>query len=122
MIPATLDLTIKRGDTFRQFFRLRNKDANGDPSTYPDLTSWGAGLSQIRANADSDTVVATMTITKANQVTYPGGILLTLSAATTASIPAGNYVWDFEIANDLGETDTYLDGAVTVTKDVSRAP
>jgi hypothetical protein len=28
--------------------------------------------------------------------------------------------WDFEITNNLGETDTYLEGAVTFKKDYSR--
>lgn len=122
MIPAKQDIEIRRGDTFRLFFRLRNKLPNGDPGDYPDLTSWGSGLAQVRDAVDG-TIIWTMTVTKANQVTYPGGILLSITDTLTKSafptpVPAQGK-WDFEIENDLGETDTYLGGDVTFTKDVS---
>lgn len=126
MIPAQADITIRRGDTFRFFFRLRKKNTDGTPGEYPVLTTWGSGLAQVRSAVDG-TVVFTMTVTKANQTTYPGGVLLTIPAATTGGVafPAGaspaNGVWDFEIANDLGEIDTYLEGSVTYAKDVSHA-
>lgn len=121
MIPAKHDITIRRGDTFRLFFRLRTKNPDGTPGDYQDLTSWGLGLAQVRDGQDA--VVWTMTVTKANQVTYPGGVLLSITAAlTTSAFPATltGHKWDFEIENDLGETDTYLEGDVTLVKDVSR--
>src|SRR5687768_1140000 len=112
MIPASHDITIRRGDTFRLFFRLRTKNPDGSPGDYPDLSLWGAGLAQVRDG--SDAVVWTMVVTKANQTTYPGGVLLSITDALTASaFPAGTltgFKWDFEIENDLGETDTYLEG------------
>lgn len=121
MVPASRNITIRRGDTFRLFFRL--KYVNVDSSvTYPDLTSWGSGLSQVRQGVDGS-IVATMAVTKSNQTTYPGGILLSISAATTAALnpnPTNDLVWDFEITNHLGENDTYIEGAVTFVKDVSK--
>jgi hypothetical protein len=120
MIPAPLDITIRRGDTFRLFFRLRNKLPDGTPGDYSDLTAWGTGLAQVRATTDA-AVLVEMTVTKANQVTYPGGILLSIPDDVTAllDLPSG-CKWDFEITNNLGETDTYLEGAVTFKKDYSR--
>lgn len=124
MIPAKLDITIRRGDTFRLFFRLRNKLPNGDPGTYPDLTTWGTGLAQVRDAIDG-TIIWTMSVTKANQTTYPGGVLLTIADDLTKSafpspVPTGGIAkWDFELTNDLGETDTYIEGDVTLKKDVS---
>ena len=123
MIPAPVPITIRRGDTFRLFFRLRRKNADGTPGTYPVLATWGPGLAQVRSAIDG-TVIFTMTVTKSDQNTYPGGILLTIPDETTKSQwPANNQgstaVWDFEIANELGEVDTYLEGPVTLVKDVS---
>ena len=122
MIPAPLDIVIKRGDTFRQFFRLRFKDANGDPGDYPDLTTWGTGASQVRLTTEeADPPLIELVVTKANQALYPGGILLSIPSATTRDLPLTPVaVWDFEIENDLGETDTYLAGAASVVADVTR--
>jgi hypothetical protein len=120
MIPAPQDISIRRGDTFRLFFRLRKKNADGTPGDYQNLDTWGAGLAQIRAGVDGALIVA-LVVTKANQVNYPGGVLLTIADDVTATleIPSGAK-WDFEIENDLGEVDTYLAGDVTFTKDVSK--
>lgn len=125
MIPAQHNITIRRGDTFRLFFRLREKQPDGSPGDYPDLTGWGDGLAQVREGIDG-TVIFTMTVTKANQVSYPGGILLSIADDTTKDdfpdpMPSSP-VWDFEIVNSLGETDTYLAGDVTLVKDVSYTP
>lgn len=121
MTPAPLNITIRRGDTFRLFFRLRNKNPDGTPGTYPDLTTWGDGLAQVRANADAPDPIVEMAVSKGNQATYPGSVLLTIADDVTAglTIPAGS-VWDFQMVNELGETDTYLEGTVTFSKDVSK--
>lgn len=118
MTPATHDITIRRGDTFRLFFRLRYKNPDGTLGDYADLTLWGSGLAQVRASADG-ALITTMTVTKSNQVTYTGGILLTIPDDVTALLDFTTAVWDFEITNDLGETDTYLEGSAKFTKDVS---
>lgn len=127
MIPASKDITIRRGDTFRYFFRLRQKDPlTGDWGSYQNLTTWGAALAQVRTAVDG-TVLFTMTGTKADQTAFPGGMLLTIAAGTGANQTAGASfpaslapgVWDCQLTNDLGEVDTYLAGIVTFTKDVS---
>ena len=124
MKPAKLDepLFIRRGDTFRFFFRLRKRNPDGSTGDYQDLTTWGPGLAQVRASKDG-IVLWTCTVTKSNQTTFPGGVLLSIPAASTKSafpspIPAEATI-DFEIANDLGEVDTYWEADVTLEKDVS---
>lgn len=123
MKPAPLDtLTIRRGDTFRFFFRLRKKNTDGSPGAYQDLTNWGGGLAQVR-NVKDGNILWTCTITKSNQTTFPGGVLLTISAADTKtqwpSPQPAEAIIDFEIANDLGEVDTYWEAPVELAKDVS---
>lgn len=124
MRPATKNIFIKRGDTFRLFFRLRKRNVDGTAGEYPDLTTWGTGLAQIRPAKTSTEVIVTMAVTKADQATYPGGVLLTIADDVTADLTLTPgltvAVWDFQISNDLGENDTYLEGDVEFSLDVSR--
>jgi hypothetical protein len=125
MKPATLDIEIYRGDAFSLFFRV--KEIQPDTTEiYVPLTSW-TGAGQIRGSVDDTTVIASFTVTFANQTTYPGGVLLSLTAATTSALTyAGTMpmkdigVYDIELVNDLGEPNTFLTGAVTLIKDVTR--
>lgn len=127
MIPTRLNITIRRGDTFRLFFRMRKKNPDGTPGDYVNLDTWGAGLAQVRTDYDAP-VMFSMTVTKSNQTLYPGGVLLTIDDDVTAAADFTpemvdkkfRGVWDFEISNDLGETDTYIEGDVTFKLDVSR--
>lgn len=119
MIPASHEINIRRGDTFRLYFRIKNKSG-----TYPNLTGWGTGLAQVRDEVDG-TVIFTMTVTKGNQTTYPGSVLCMIASAVTKAADFDLHnkgVWDFEITNDLGETDTYIEGPVVLEKDVSKTP
>jgi hypothetical protein len=78
---------------------------------------------------DTGSVVATFTVTLADQTTYPGGVLITLDDSITVALtftPAGTEIrkeigkWDIQMTNTLGEKNTYLSGAVFLTKDVSK--
>ena len=127
MIPTVLPITIRRGDTFRQGFRIRKRNPDGTVGDYVDLTNWGPGLAQVRIDYDAP-VLFDMTITKGNQLAFPGFVLLTIPDDVTAAADFTPEMvdkkfrgkWDFEIANDLGEKDTYIEGDVKFTLDVSR--
>ena len=123
MTPYHKDITIRRGDTKTIFFRIRERTWNGTEwvaGAYRDLTGWTA-KSEIRPDADSNTVLATFTPTLSDQSTVPGGVTLKLSAATTAALnfttPA---VWDVQLTDGSGNVHTYMEGTVTLTKDVTK--
>lgn len=128
MKPATQDIEIYRGDAFSMFFRIRRKNADGTDGAYEDLTSW-SGIAQIRATTDDSTKIADFVVTFSDQTLYPGGCLISLTAATTSTLTftgTGNTkaigVYDVQLTNTLGEPNTFLTGAVNLTKDVSRVP
>lgn len=116
-LPAIKDLEIYQGDTFSLFMRLRMKQANGLPGAYLVLTGM-TGKAEVRPTPESTTVLATFTVSLSNQTTEPGGVTLTLPAATTLTLSSG--VWDLQFKDGAGVVTTYLRGNVTVTKEVTR--
>lgn len=126
MIPAPVDITLRRGDTKLIFFRVRQRtwdNALGKwvPGAYRDLTGWSV-LSQIRVTADApDPPLATFSVTLSNQATTPGGVTLRLAPAVTSALdlPEGG-VWDVQLTDGAGDVFTYIAGAVSFEKDVSR--
>ena len=122
MRPGVADIDITRGDTFNAFFRIKRKS----DGVYVPLTGW-SGIAQIRVAYDDVTPLASFTVTLANQVSYPGGVLVTMAKTVTATL---NYaepvaskqigIWDCQMTNDIGEDNTFLAGKVTLWKDVSR--
>lgn len=124
MRPVTRTIEVYQGDTFHFYFRIRKKvwDTNAQQyvaSDYLDLTG-STVLAQIRESAISGTVLATFTATLSNQTTTPGGILLALTPALTAALPATGGVWDVQVTNTASEVRTYINGVVNVYLQVSR--
>lgn len=122
MIPANLDITIYRGDDYSLIFRLRDSVTGA----YTNLTGYAANA-QIRAEALSDTVLATFTSTVLDQTATPGGVRLTLAPTVTAGLPLSGGVWDVEVydiatTTSPGRTSvrTPLAGTVTVLPEVTR--
>lgn len=131
MQPVVQDITVRQGDRFDLFVRLREKVWNpalnagaGDwePGDYIDLTGKTV-RSQIRNDAADATVRAEFTVAISNQVTLKGGCLLTLFPDDTKVLTA-NGVYDVEIETTATPTDTetFLEGAVTLVKEVTRVP
>lgn len=127
MIPWVKDIKVRRGDTKELFFRVRTRTWNEalqkwEPGPYRDLTGWTA-LSQIRESLDSTIVAAEFTVTFSDQVNPDtvGGVLLKLTPVQTASLTIIKGVWDCQFTDLAGDVWTYVAGAVTVEKDVSRA-
>lgn len=119
MKPAVLskNLYIKKGDYFRFFFRVRHKNPDGTPGDYVDLTNYTALKSELRPSKGNATLYGSFTCTKADQGTFPGGVLLTMTDTVTGALTGitpgvGVAVMDFQMKNDLGEPDTYLEAAV----------
>ena len=110
-VPATQNLTITRGDT-----ETVNVTITTDGTTPVDITG-RTYASQIRSNADSTTIAATLTCTLVTPAS--GTLKAVLSAADSAVLTPGYYQWDLQ-ENASGVISTILSGTVTVLADVTR--
>lgn len=84
-----------------------------------DLTGW-TGRSQIRPNESSAVILGTFTVTIADQVAVPGGVLLDMAPADTSLLPVTGGKYDVELTAPDGTVRTYLKGDVTVLPEVTR--
>ena len=108
MLPATRDLTIYQGDAYDH--EASFVAADGTPL---DMTgTWRAQLRRSTSTAEPATSFA---IDDTDAAT--GVLVLSLTAAQTAALTAGKYVWDLE---DTATASTYLRGQVEVIAQVSR--
>lgn len=110
-VPATQNLTITRGDT-----ETINVTITTDGTTPVNITG-RTYASQIRSNADSTTIAATLTCTIISAVN--GQMKAVLSATDSAALTPGYYQWDLQ-ENASGVISTILSGTVTVLADVTR--
>jgi hypothetical protein len=110
-LPDNLDLVIWQGDTQEYYINLTD---DATPAVPIDLTGCTA-QAVIRSSFTSPTSYDfTCTITDA----VGGVIKLYMTAANCALIPAGDYVWNFQITLSTGEIRTYLAGDVLVYAEV----
>lgn len=116
MIPGTLNITIYRGDDYSMIFRMKDSVTN----TYVDLRE-RTGRAHIRAEALSDVILDSFTVTILDQVATPGGVMLSLSPAQTAALPLSGGVYDVELFNATRTwVRTPLAGRVIVVPEVTR--
>lgn len=128
MIPVSLPITIRRGNTKEIFFRVRDRvwdDTANEwvPGPYRDLTDYEINA-QVRETATSQTPLLTFMATMGDQ-TNPelrGSILLKVTDEATATVPAElkNGVWDCNLTEPDGDTFTYIEGIVTFTTSVTK--
>ena len=104
------NLVIDQGSTFSADLSL--KDENGDAL---NLSGYIAN-SQIRKWYTSTNAAAVFS-TSIN--TDSGSITLSLTANQTSNLVAGRYVYDVEIADNIG-VSRIVEGIVTVTPQVTR--
>jgi hypothetical protein len=104
------NIVVDQGTTFSTTISLT--DDNGDPI---DLTGY-TGRSQMRkhytsSNSQSFTVSLNST---------EGTVALSLTAAQTANLTAGRYVYDVEVVSGANVVSRIIEGIVTVTPEVTR--
>ena len=104
------NVVIDQGTTFSLELNLTNDD-----TTAKDLTNYTI-TSQMRKSYEATTATSFTTA----KVNATGKITISLTAAETAAVKAGRYVYDIEIASS-SETLRVLEGIVTVTPNVTRA-
>lgn len=111
-VPSTQNLTITRGDT--EVVVITMKDVAGIPINITGRTY----SAQVRTTRDAGSVAASFTCVITNVVSG-GEVTCTMSAVSSAALPAGKYYWDFQ-ENNAGVISTILAGSVTVLADVTR--
>jgi hypothetical protein len=122
MSAGRLDIIIEQGSTFTRLITIQNSDL-----TPFDLSSWSA-RGQVRRRHRSDAIVASFTFVIDPDPTT-GQLTITMDAATTGAISAGEtvndessrYVWDFEIENSTTfEVRRILEGDALISQEVTR--
>jgi hypothetical protein len=102
-LPTNLDLTIWQGDY--QEFIVAMTTEDGSEISLDGATAQAV----IRASFNSPTQYPfECTIQNGNEVR------IYMSSADCAEIPAGSYLWNFQITGGNGDVRTYLAGDVTV--------
>lgn len=108
---------IEQGTTFGQTLTLKDSS-----DTLVNLTGYSSAEMDLRENPDATNPLITLTL--ANSRIALGGtagtVILTISASDTASLQAGDGVFDLEIANDGGNVYRLLEGTYSVRRNVSR--
>lgn len=111
-VPASQNLVITRGDTEVLVITIN------DSSNVPINVTGRTYRAQIRADKDNASIAASFACVVTNAA---GGVVTcTLSAASSASLSAGTYYWDFEETTAGGVVTTIIAGSVKVLADVSR--
>ena len=120
-LPESRNIDIYKGDTYGFSFRLRDRTPTGARGAYVDLTGCTA-KAQIRSTEDTPTVLVEFTASIPNQTVAEnkGRVNLALTPAQTAALTFTKAVWDVQITFPDGVIRTYLKGAVTLTKEVTR--
>jgi hypothetical protein len=103
------NIVIDQGTTFSLDINLTNDDASAK-----DLTNYTVA-SQMRKSYEASTKTDFTTA----KVDNTGKVTISLTAAQTATLKPGRYVYDVEIAS-ASETLRVLEGLVTVTPEVTK--
>lgn len=114
--PGRYDFTIYQGASFDRTFTWQT----GDPATAVNLTGY-TGRMQIRQAVGSPAAVIELT-TSNGRMTLGGAagtVAIAITAADTADLAAGQFVYDLELIN--GATVTrLLEGRATISAEVTR--
>lgn len=99
------DLSVTRGETFRQALRFENLELSG-----------ATGHCQLRIAPGAETLIAEADVAVNAE---DGVVTLSIPAETTAALTPGMYAYDFCLREADGTVTYYLGGAFTVTPSVT---
>lgn len=115
MAAGTLDFMIEQGATFNLTLIWEIDDVP------VNLTNWTARL---QARVDVEDTEAVLTLTTENGGITLGGALGTISldrtAAQTALLPMGSYVFDLELVSGVGVVTRLVQGELDISPEVTR--
>jgi hypothetical protein len=109
-LPENLDLEIWQGDAQEYFILLKS-----ETNVAIDLT--GCTAQAVLRQSFSAPTAYSFVCTLVAPAT-DGKIRMYMSSADSALIPAGDYVWNFQITAPNGDVRTYLAGDVKVYAEV----
>ncbi len=104
------DLSVHRGETFRQELIFRNSDG-----TARDLTGW-QGFSQVRPDPESEELICSMDVSIDGS---RGKVTMMISPGITKTIPEGCYVYDLAMKSEEGIISYYIGGKFSVFPSVT---
>lgn len=108
-LPRNYDLVLYKGDYFNTSVVIKD-----NVGTVINLTGFTAKCSIKSSFSASSSFDATCTITPLS-----GLVDIMFPSSVMGDIPAGSYVWDFQVTNPSGNVRTYLAGDVTVYGEVT---
>ena len=115
--PASQNFCIAQGSTWSQTLIWKT----GTPAVAVNITGYTARM-QARARVTDAAPVISLT-TENGGIALGGSagtITLTLSAAATALLNAGRYVYDLELISGSGIVRRLIEGTITVSAEVTR--
>lgn len=113
--PGILNLTLPQGGTWE--VSLTYKASNGTPV---NLSGYTARM-QVRSSYSSPTAVLSLTDTAGITLGGADGtVQIAVSATTSATIEAAQYVYDLEVVSGGGTVTRLVQGTFTVTPEVTR--
>lgn len=110
-MPYT-ELTINQGTTFES-----DLDLVGDDGAAVNVAGY-VFAGQIRKSYYSTNPTANLTLNIVNSAN--GNVNIYLSAATTANIKAGRYVYDIKMTDTSNTVTRIVEGVVTITPQVTK--
>lgn len=115
MQPGRFNFSIYQGDTFSTApaWKINN--------SYVNVTGYTADM-QVRQDVDSASIIVELSTSNGRIVagTTDGKFTLTLTAAETAALPPGNYVYDLEVTSTGGTVTKILTGGFAVIAEVTQ--
>ena len=106
-LPSNVDLEWWKGDTVEFIIRLTQED--GTPISLVGTVPTAV----VRQSFNTPTSYSfTCTVQNTNE------IRIYLAAATSKTIPAGDYIWNLQVTSQNGDVRTYLAGDVRVYAEV----
>jgi hypothetical protein len=115
MAATTYDILIEQGATYSQVITYK------DNGVAVNLTGYTARM-QVRATLESASTLVELT-TENSRIALggtAGTITLTIAAADTAALTSGRGVYDLELVSGSGIVTRLLQGAVTISRNVTR--
>jgi hypothetical protein len=114
MTPGQVNFLCPQGSTFLKTITYKIDDVP------VDLSGYSSRLQVRKTHYTNDLIV---NLTSASGITLGGSagtIELLISDETTATFPAGTWVYDLEVESSSGITDRLIEGNFIVTPEVTR--